>query len=310
MFGLRDVFGLRDGSLYASCCYYKRNVENKFPTCRLSTVTFVRGFFSVVTKIRTQQALMEWFRLGVCVLLLLFSWECNSINQRIYHSGAITKTISSYFGAPTSRGDMVIQTESLPSPKRGNEITRIIVLSSVVTSLLLQPSITFANDAALLEIKSNVMATQSTTKSQLTTEQTAGIIGKTITLSNGVQYVDAILGNGEEAQEGRSVQFQWVMRRANGYFIDASSKNEAEPIYIYKVGNLNRVIPGLDSGIRGMKVGGLRRIIVPSELAYIKGVELDSPGPVPFDFGPKRQIINIQNIKQNIYFEVKLIKVK
>lgn len=133
-------------------------------------------------------------------------------------------------------------------------------------------------------------------------------------LPNGVQYQDAVLGTGASADEGKSVQFQWVMRRQNGYFIDASSNYGSEP-FIYKVGNTKKVIPGLDSAIRGMKVGGVRRIVVPPQLAYVAGVEDDAPGPVPNDYGARRQIINIQNTKQTggaqtVYFEVKLVRVK
>jgi len=60
------------------------------------------------------------------------------------------------------------------------------------------------------------------------------------------------------AEVGKTVQFQWVLRRSNGYFVDASSNYDNEP-FIYKVGNTKKVVPGLDEAIRGMKVGGVRR---------------------------------------------------
>lgn len=37
-----------------------------------------------------------------------------------------------------------------------------------------------------------------------------------IKLPDGVEYFDAIIGKGDEAQEGKSVQFLWVLRRSNG----------------------------------------------------------------------------------------------
>jgi len=133
---------------------------------------------------------------------------------------------------------------------------------------------------------------------------------KQVTLPNGVQYFDAVLGTGPgTAEQGKSVQFQWVIRRANGYFVDASSNYNNEP-FIYRVGDVKKVVSGLDSAIKGMRVGGVRRIIVPYDQAYIAGVEGDVPGPVPNDFGAKRQILNIQAAKQTIYFEVKLVKAK
>lgn len=140
--------------------------------------------------------------------------------------------------------------------------------------------------------------------------ETALSRAKTQTLPNGVQYFDVAVGTeGNPAEEGRSVQFQWVLRRQNGYFVDASSNYNDEP-FIYKVGNVKKVVPGLDAGIRGMRAGGVRRIVIPYDLAFTAGVDDSSPGPVPAGFGPRRQIINIQNGKQNVYFEIKLTKVK
>lgn len=44
-----------------------------------------------------------------------------------------------------------------------------------------------------------------------------------VKLPSGVQYFDYVVGEGSETvSEGKSVQFQWVLRRSNGYFVDAS----------------------------------------------------------------------------------------
>ena len=139
--------------------------------------------------------------------------------------------------------------------------------------------------------------------------QSPAFQSKTVTLENGVQYFDAIVGDGPAAEQGKSVQFQWVIRRANGYFVDASSNYGDEP-FIYRVGDKKKIVPGIDSAIRGMKVGGVRRMLLPATQAFVGGLELDSPGPVPRDFGPRRQLINIQSTNQNVYFEIKLTKVK
>jgi hypothetical protein len=70
------------------------------------------------------------------------------------------------------------------------------------------------------------------------------------------------------------------------------------------------VIEGLDEGIRGMHQGGVRRIAVPSSLAYVQGTEDGMPGPLPKDFGPKRQILTGQNSHQTWNFEVLVKKIK
>lgn len=103
------------------------------------------------------------------------------------------------------------------------------------------------------------------------------------------------------------MQFQWVLRRSNGYFVDSSANYNNEP-FIYRVGNTKKIIKGLDEGIRGMKVGGVRRINVPAALAFI-GVDDDQPGPLPRDFGPKRQILTRID-RETWYFEIRLTKIK
>ncbi len=57
-----------------------------------------------------------------------------------------------------------------------------------------------------------------------------------------------------QVEEGRTVQLLWVLRRANGYFVDSSTKYNNEP-FIYRVGNKQKIIQGLDEGIRGMRQG-------------------------------------------------------
>jgi len=139
----------------------------------------------------------------------------------------------------------------------------------------------------------------------------APVASKTVTLDNGVRYYDVKVGEGNEAVvEGKTVQFQWVLRRSNGYFVDASA-NYGEPPgepFIYKVGNLKKVIKGLDEGIRGMKKGGIRRLTIPPEMAF-QAVNDDAPGPMPGGFGPRRQLLTRLG-KETWYFEIQLIKIK
>lgn len=126
-----------------------------------------------------------------------------------------------------------------------------------------------------------------------------------------VRFFDLKDGNGDvKVDEGRTVQFLWSLRRSNGYFVDSSSNYDNEP-FIYKVGNSKnvKVVEGIDQGIRGMKVGGVRRIEVPSNLAYIEGVGDGKPGPMPADYGPRRQILSHSD-SEAWNFEIKLVKIK
>ncbi|CAM9268298.1 unnamed protein product [Ectocarpus sp. 13 AM-2016] len=126
-------------------------------------------------------------------------------------------------------------------------------------------------------------------------------------LPSGVQITDIVAGDGPVADAGKGVTLKWVMRRSNGYYVSSSEEGGGEP-FIYRVGDAKRAIKGLDDGIRGMKSGGTRRIVVPPELGYVEGCKDGNPGPIPMGLGPKQQI-NTRN-KEPLTFEVKLTKVR
>ena len=142
-----------------------------------------------------------------------------------------------------------------------------------------------------------------------TIQSTPVSIGQT-----GVTYQDLRIGNGDTVEEGNRVNIQWVLKRSNGYDIDSSSNNDGVP-FIFVVGATkddgnNRAIPGLDIGIRGMKVGGIRRIVIPPNMAYIEGVEDGKPGPIPKGFGPKQRIRRVMELLKDVPGESFLLDVK
>ncbi|WP_055603403.1 FKBP-type peptidyl-prolyl cis-trans isomerase [Streptomyces aureus] len=85
---------------------------------------------------------------------------------------------------------------------------------------------------------------------------------------------DLIVGDGSEAKPGRVVQVHYVgVTFESGKEFDASW-DRGRP-FKFAVGG-GRVIKGWDRGIRGMKVGGRREIIIPPRLGYGK----QSPSPL------------------------------
>ncbi|MFB7513233.1 FKBP-type peptidyl-prolyl cis-trans isomerase [Streptomyces sp. NPDC056144] len=77
---------------------------------------------------------------------------------------------------------------------------------------------------------------------------------------------DLVVGDGLEAKPGRVVRVHYVgVTFASGKEFDASW-DRGEP-FKFAVGG-GRVIKGWDRGIRGMKVGGRREIVVPPRLGY------------------------------------------
>ena len=133
-------------------------------------------------------------------------------------------------------------------------------------------------------------------------------------LDSGVIYADISKGDGEIVNEGKKVNTQWVLRRSNGYFVDSSAVSDSVP-FIFTVGDANGAIEGLDEGIRGMKSGGTRRILIPPRLAYVKGVDDGLPGPIPAGFGPRQQMRRVMQVRKDvpgeyIFLEVKVTKVR
>jgi peptidylprolyl isomerase len=79
---------------------------------------------------------------------------------------------------------------------------------------------------------------------------------------------DLIAGTGTEAKSGDKVTVNYVgALYKNGSVFDASWKRK-EP-FSFTIGTKS-VIPGWEQGVVGMKVGGRRELIIPSELAYGK----------------------------------------
>jgi peptidylprolyl isomerase len=77
---------------------------------------------------------------------------------------------------------------------------------------------------------------------------------------------DIVLGEGDEATAGTKVTVHYVgVAFSTGDEFDASW-NRADP-FSFRLGK-GQVIPGWDAGVAGMKVGGRRKLTIPSAMAY------------------------------------------
>ena len=77
---------------------------------------------------------------------------------------------------------------------------------------------------------------------------------------------DLVVGDGDEAVAGTKVAVHYVgVAFSTGDEFDASW-NRGQP-FAFKLGR-GQVIPGWDQGVAGMRVGGRRRLTIPSALAY------------------------------------------
>ena len=77
---------------------------------------------------------------------------------------------------------------------------------------------------------------------------------------------DIVVGDGDEAARGHKVTVHYAgIAFRTGEEFDASW-NRGEP-FRFALGK-GQVIPGWDQGVAGMRVGGRRKLTIPSALAY------------------------------------------
>jgi FKBP-type peptidyl-prolyl cis-trans isomerase len=88
-----------------------------------------------------------------------------------------------------------------------------------------------------------------------------------ITLPDGLKYIDLAVGTGATALSGDNVSVQYTgWLQSTGKMFD-SSRQPGRGAFPVQIGR-GQVIPGWDEGIPGMKVGGKRKLIIPSALGY------------------------------------------
>ena len=109
-----------------------------------------------------------------------------------------------------------------------------------------------------------------------------------ITTSSGLKIQDLRIGDGPSPQMGQIVAVHYIGWLENGKEFNNS----------YKLGKpaefrLGRVIPGWNEGLQTMKVGGKRRLFIPSKLAY--GSQGSPPNIPP---------------NSNLIFEIELLAIK
>ena len=75
---------------------------------------------------------------------------------------------------------------------------------------------------------------------------------------------DIVLGNGKDATPGATVTVHYTGALAKNGIIFQSSHDFGKPVTF----GLDQVIRGWTEGVPGMKVGGMRRLTIPSEMAY------------------------------------------
>ena len=85
-------------------------------------------------------------------------------------------------------------------------------------------------------------------------------------LENGLLIEDIVVGVGNEAKDHNKVVVNYTGTLENGSVFDSSLKPGRDP-FTFTLG-VGSVIKGWDQGVKGMKVGGKRKLVIPPELGY------------------------------------------
>ncbi|XP_058112836.1 peptidyl-prolyl cis-trans isomerase FKBP16-1, chloroplastic-like [Magnolia sinica] len=127
---------------------------------------------------------------------------------------------------------------------------------------------------------------------------------RSLKLRSGVKIQDIVEGEGVEAHEGDLVEFNYVCRRSNGYFVHSTVdqfSGESRPVVLPL--DEKQIIRGLKEVLIGMKVGGKRRALIPPTVGYVS----ETLQPIPDEFGPRRSLL--AHVNEPLVLEVQLLKV-
>jgi FKBP-type peptidyl-prolyl cis-trans isomerase len=80
-----------------------------------------------------------------------------------------------------------------------------------------------------------------------------------------LEFEDQIVGDGEEAVTGQTVEVHYTGWLTDGTKFDSS--HDRDQTFSFKLGG-GQVIAGWDQGVAGMKIGGARKLTIPPELGY------------------------------------------
>ena len=90
------------------------------------------------------------------------------------------------------------------------------------------------------------------------------VSGEPVETGSGLKYIEIKQGSGDSPEPGETIVVHYTGWLENGKLFDSSAGG---PPATFQIG-VGRVIAGWDEGLATMQVGGKRRLIIPSGLAY------------------------------------------
>jgi len=88
---------------------------------------------------------------------------------------------------------------------------------------------------------------------------------KEVTMASGLKYTDLKVGDGTVAESGMVASVHYTGWLTDGTKFD-SSVDRGQP-FSFRLGG-GEVIRGWDEGVKGMRVGGKRKLVIPPDMGY------------------------------------------
>ncbi|MBN3942756.1 MAG: FKBP-type peptidyl-prolyl cis-trans isomerase [Nostoc sp.] len=121
------------------------------------------------------------------------------------------------------------------------------------------------NTAIAAELTQTPPASTTVTENNILIASNTMSDANAVTTPSGLKYVELKEGTGATPKSGQTVEVHYVGTLEDGTQFD-SSRDRGQP-FSFKIG-AGQVIKGWDEGVSTIKVGGLRKLIIPPELGY------------------------------------------
>jgi hypothetical protein len=197
------------------------------------------------------------------------------------------------FTADSPGFDLAASRQAVPAATMRFGLVAFAALGSAMMVDALRPPIMSSQTSRRTAISSGVALAALSTLSPASADSPPAMVDIDISqfrkIPGGGQCADIKLGTGPEVVEGSKVSLQWILRRSNGYYVDGSIKMlsaqsgavakaggsnfDEENNFVFTIGD-GSAISGVDQGVRGMRQGGTRRLVLPVKAAYVRGVAM------------------------------------
>ncbi len=91
--------------------------------------------------------------------------------------------------------------------------------------------------------------------------------GRVHKLASGLQYEDLTVGSGKMAEPGMNVSVHYTGWLADSARTKFDSSHDRSQPFQFQLGG-GQVIQGWDEGVKGMRIGGKRKLTIPPDLGY------------------------------------------